>query len=55
MPDNGPACRHVIHTIIRIKTLDGSEKLYSLGELIGYDGVLSVDQWDVINQRPGNQ
>ena len=38
MPNNGPACRHVIHTIIRIKTLDGSEKLCSLGELIGYDG-----------------
>lgn len=38
MSDNGPSCRHVIHTIIRIKTLDGSEKLYSLGELIGYDG-----------------
>ena len=37
MHDNGPSCRHVIHTIIRIKTLDGSEKLYSLGELIGYD------------------
>ena len=36
--DSGPACRHVIHTIIRIKALDGSEKLYSLGELIGYDG-----------------
>ena len=38
MIDQGAACRHVIHTIIRIKTLDGSEKLYSLGELIGYDG-----------------
>ena len=38
MPDNGASCRHVIHTIIRIRTLDGSEKLYSLGELIGYDG-----------------
>ena len=37
MHDNGPSCRHVIHTIIRIKTLDGPEKLYSLGELIGYD------------------
>ena len=38
MIDDGPTCRHVVHTIIRIKTLDGSEKLYSLGELIGYDG-----------------
>ena len=38
MSDNGPSCRHVVHTIVRIKTLDGSEKLYSLGELIGYDG-----------------
>lgn len=38
MPDNGPACRHVVHTIIRLRSLDGSEKLYSLGELIGYDG-----------------
>ena len=38
MIDNGPACRHVVNTIVRIKTLDGSEKLYSLGELIGYDG-----------------
>lgn len=38
MSDNGPACRHVVHTIIRLRSLDGSEKLYSLGELIGYDG-----------------
>ncbi|HJT85423.1 MAG TPA: hypothetical protein VJ697_13165 [Nitrososphaeraceae archaeon] len=38
MPDNGPACRYVIHTIVRIKTLQNSEKLYSLGQLIGYDG-----------------
>lgn len=38
MPDNGPTCRYVIHTIIRIKTLDNSEKLCSLGELIGVDG-----------------
>ena len=38
MVDNGPACRHVVNTIIRIKTADGSEKLYSLGQLIGYDG-----------------
>jgi hypothetical protein len=38
MPDNGPACRHVVNTIIRIRALNGSEKLYSLGELIGYDG-----------------
>ena len=38
MSDNGPACRHVVNTIIRIKTLDGSQKIYSLGELIGYDG-----------------
>ena len=36
--DNGAACRHIINTIIRIRTLDGSEKLYSLGEFIGYDG-----------------
>jgi hypothetical protein len=38
MPDNGPACRHIIHIIVRIKTLEGSEKLYSLGQIIGYDG-----------------
>ena len=38
MPDNGPACRHVVSTIVRIRTTDGSEKLYSLGQLIGVDG-----------------
>jgi hypothetical protein len=39
MPDKDPrTCRHVVNTIIRIKTFDGSEKLYSLGTLIGYDG-----------------
>jgi hypothetical protein len=38
MPDNGPACRHIVNTIVRIRLADGSEKLYSLGQLIGYDG-----------------
>ncbi|HJT83400.1 MAG TPA: hypothetical protein VJ697_02865 [Nitrososphaeraceae archaeon] len=39
MPDNGPGCRHVVNSIIRIRLADGSsEKLYSLGTLIGYDG-----------------
>jgi hypothetical protein len=38
MPDNGPACRYIVNTIVRIRTLDGSEKLYSIGQLIGYDG-----------------
>ena len=38
MVDNGASCRHIVNTIISIETVDGSEKLYSLGELIGYDG-----------------
>ena len=38
MPDNGAACRHIVNTIVRIRTADNSEKLYSLGTLIGYDG-----------------
>ena len=38
MSDSGAACRHIINTIVRIRTTDGSEKLYSLGQLIGYDG-----------------
>ena len=37
MPDNGPNCRHVVTSIIRIRLVDGSEKLYTLGQLIGYD------------------
>ena len=36
-PDNGPNCRHIVHSIIRIRLVDGSEKLYTLGQLIGYD------------------
>ena len=38
MIDDGPTCRYVVNTIVRIRTADGSEKLYSLGQLIGYDG-----------------
>jgi hypothetical protein len=39
MPDKDPrACRHIVNTIVRIRLADGSEKLYSLGQLIGYDG-----------------
>ena len=37
MPDNGPNCRHIVNSIIRVRLLDGSEKLYSLGQIIGYD------------------
>lgn len=36
-PDNGPNCRHVVNSIIRIRLVDGTEKLYTLGQLIGYD------------------
>ena len=39
MVDNGPACRHIVGSIVRIRLTDGSEKLYSIGgQLIGYDG-----------------
>jgi hypothetical protein len=38
MPDNGPTCRYIVNTIVRIRTADGSEKLYSQGQLIGYNG-----------------
>lgn len=38
MIDQGPACRHVVNTIVRIRTFSNEEKLYSLGQLIGYDG-----------------
>jgi len=53
MSDNGPACRHIVNTIIRIRTADGSEKLYSLGELIGYDGafirsIMACDKPEVV-------
>ncbi len=37
MPDNGPGCRHVVNSIIRLRTASGDEKLYSQGQLIGYD------------------
>ena len=37
LPDNGPNCRHVVTSIIRIRLVDGTEKLYTLGQLIGYD------------------
>jgi hypothetical protein len=39
MPDNGPNCRYIVNSIIRIRLLDGSERLYSMGQLIGYDGL----------------
>jgi hypothetical protein len=38
MSDNDPrTCRHIVNSIIRIRLPDSSEKLYSLGQLIGYD------------------
>ncbi|TVM02727.1 MAG: hypothetical protein CV087_08830 [Candidatus Brocadia sp. WS118] len=35
--DDINTARHVINTIVRIKLVDGSEKLYTLGSLIGYN------------------
>jgi hypothetical protein len=39
MPDNGPNCRYIIKSIILIRLFDGSLKLYSMGQLVGFDGL----------------
>ncbi|HET7643881.1 MAG TPA: hypothetical protein VFK40_10265, partial [Nitrososphaeraceae archaeon] len=38
MVDNGPGCRYVVNSIVRIRTASGEEKIYSQGQIIGYDG-----------------
>jgi len=37
--DKGPNARHIIHTIVRYRTIDGEEYLYTLGHLVGFSSL----------------